>query len=168
MAADCAAAAGQGRGSGTERCRQPVVRERSAAGAQVRRPPAQSAGALTTKIHMLTDTLGRPLRFLLAAGQSHDILAAPLLLQGYSIRPFSPTVPMTPPPCATSSPTSAPGRSFLPPAPGQCPFRTIPSSIDLATASSDASTSSSTPDASQPATTDAISTSSASSNSPPQ
>jgi transposase len=33
---------------------------------------------------MLTDTLGRPLRFLLAAGQSHDILAAPLLLQGYS------------------------------------------------------------------------------------
>jgi transposase len=31
---------------------------------------------------MLTDTLGRPLRFLLAAGQSHDILAAPILLQG--------------------------------------------------------------------------------------
>lgn len=33
---------------------------------------------------MLADTLGRPLRFLLAAGQSHDILAAPLLLQGYA------------------------------------------------------------------------------------
>jgi transposase len=33
---------------------------------------------------MLTDTLGRPLRFLLAPGQSHDILAAPLLLQGYT------------------------------------------------------------------------------------
>ncbi len=31
---------------------------------------------------MLADTLGRPLRFLLAPGQSHDILAAPLLLQG--------------------------------------------------------------------------------------
>lgn len=31
---------------------------------------------------MLTDTLGRPLRFLLAAGQSHDILAAPILLEG--------------------------------------------------------------------------------------
>lgn len=31
---------------------------------------------------MLTDTLGRPLRFLLAPGQSHDILAAPLLLEG--------------------------------------------------------------------------------------
>lgn len=31
---------------------------------------------------MLADTFGRPLRFLLAAGQSHDILAAPLLLEG--------------------------------------------------------------------------------------
>ena len=31
---------------------------------------------------MLTDTVGRPLRFLLAPGQSHDILAAPLLLEG--------------------------------------------------------------------------------------
>jgi transposase len=31
---------------------------------------------------MLVDTFGRPLRFLLAAGQSHDILAAPRLLEG--------------------------------------------------------------------------------------
>lgn len=31
---------------------------------------------------MLADTLGRPLKFLLAPGQSHDILAAPSLLQG--------------------------------------------------------------------------------------
>jgi transposase len=31
---------------------------------------------------MLADTFGRPLRFLLAAGQSHDILAAPHLLEG--------------------------------------------------------------------------------------
>src|SRR5690606_21593113 len=42
----------------------------------------RSRGGLTTKVHMLTDTLGRPLRFLLAAGQSHDILAAPILLEG--------------------------------------------------------------------------------------
>ena len=28
------------------------------------------------------DTLGRPVRFLLAAGQSHDILAVPALLEG--------------------------------------------------------------------------------------
>lgn len=30
------------------------------------------------------DSFGRPLRFPLAAGQSHDILAAPTLLQGYT------------------------------------------------------------------------------------
>ena len=32
---------------------------------------------------MLADALGRPLRFLLAPGQSHDILAAPQLLAGH-------------------------------------------------------------------------------------
>jgi len=31
---------------------------------------------------MACDSLGRPLRFILAAGQSHDILAAPALLEG--------------------------------------------------------------------------------------
>ncbi len=42
----------------------------------------RSRGGLTTKIHMACDSLGRPVRFLLAAGQSHDILAAPALIQG--------------------------------------------------------------------------------------
>jgi transposase len=37
---------------------------------------------LTTKIHMLADALGRPLRFILTGGQVHDIVAAPALLQG--------------------------------------------------------------------------------------
>jgi transposase len=37
---------------------------------------------LTTKIHMLADALGRPLRFALTAGQAHDILTAPALLEG--------------------------------------------------------------------------------------
>lgn len=31
---------------------------------------------------MACDSLGRPLRFLLAAGQSHDVLAAPALIAG--------------------------------------------------------------------------------------
>ncbi len=31
---------------------------------------------------MACDSLGRPVRFLLAAGQSHDILAAPALIEG--------------------------------------------------------------------------------------
>ena len=38
---------------------------------------------MTTKIHMAADTLGRPLRFVLTAGQSGDVLAAPALLQGF-------------------------------------------------------------------------------------
>lgn len=37
---------------------------------------------MTTKIHMLVERLGRPLRFLLTPGQVHDIVAAPLLLEG--------------------------------------------------------------------------------------
>jgi transposase len=37
---------------------------------------------LTTKIHMLADALGRPLRFLLTGGQVNDIIAAPALLEG--------------------------------------------------------------------------------------
>lgn len=37
---------------------------------------------MTTKIHMLADALGRPLRFILTGGQVHDIVAAPALLDG--------------------------------------------------------------------------------------
>ncbi len=37
---------------------------------------------MTTKIHMLGDTLGRPLRFLITPGQPNDITAAPDLLEG--------------------------------------------------------------------------------------
>jgi transposase len=37
---------------------------------------------LTTKIHMLCDALGRPLRFLITPGQASDITAAPALLEG--------------------------------------------------------------------------------------
>ena len=32
---------------------------------------------------MACDSLGRPVRFLIAAGQSHDILAVPTLLEGH-------------------------------------------------------------------------------------
>ena len=32
---------------------------------------------------MACDSLGRPVRFLLAPGQSHDIMAVPTLLEGY-------------------------------------------------------------------------------------
>lgn len=39
---------------------------------------------MTTKIHMLADTLGRPLRFIITAGQVGDITTAPALLNGLS------------------------------------------------------------------------------------
>jgi len=44
----------------------------------------RSRGGLTTKIHALTDSFGRPLRFILTAGQAGDILSAGPLLNGLS------------------------------------------------------------------------------------
>tara|TARA_B100000745_G_C20055957_1_gene360224 strand:+ start:458 stop:862 length:405 start_codon:yes stop_codon:yes gene_type:complete len=41
----------------------------------------RSRGGLTTKIHMLCDALGRPLRFLLTAGQKADCESAESLLK---------------------------------------------------------------------------------------
>lgn len=40
----------------------------------------RSRGGLTTKIHTLTDAQGRPLRFILTAGQTHDCTTAEALL----------------------------------------------------------------------------------------
>ncbi len=44
----------------------------------------RSRGGLTTKVHMLADTLGRPLRFIIMPGQTGDITQAPALLHGQS------------------------------------------------------------------------------------
>ena len=38
---------------------------------------------MTTKIHMLADQVGRPLRFILTPGQAGDVTHAPALLQGH-------------------------------------------------------------------------------------
>jgi len=46
----------------------------------------RSRGGLTTKIHMICDTLGRPLRFILTAGQRHDCLSAKALLDGFQAK----------------------------------------------------------------------------------
>lgn len=43
----------------------------------------RSRGRLTTKIHMICNTLGRPLRFMLTAGQRQDNLTAKALLEGF-------------------------------------------------------------------------------------
>ena len=37
---------------------------------------------MTSKIHMLADALGRPLRFIITGGQVHDVVMAPALLDG--------------------------------------------------------------------------------------
>lgn len=42
----------------------------------------RSRGGLTTKIHMLADTFGRPLRFRITTRQASDIACAPDLLAG--------------------------------------------------------------------------------------
>lgn len=39
---------------------------------------------MTTKINMLADSLGRPLRFILTPGQTGDVLSAPALLDGFT------------------------------------------------------------------------------------
>lgn len=44
----------------------------------------RSRGGLTNKIHMLADALGRPLRFIVTAGQVGDITQATALLDGQS------------------------------------------------------------------------------------
>lgn len=44
----------------------------------------RSRGGLTTKIHMLADALGRPLRLIVTAGQVGDVTQANALLEGQS------------------------------------------------------------------------------------
>ena len=103
------------------------------------------------------DSFGRPLRFLLAAGQSARHAPPPALLEGHRARmPFLPTAPMTPTPCgqliadrsapsavipSTRSASANPSRSD--PLPTAQPHRAT------------ASTSSNTSAASPPATTGA-------------
>ncbi|WP_394652853.1 IS5 family transposase [uncultured Sphingomonas sp.] len=42
----------------------------------------RSRGGLTTKVHMLADTFGRPLRFRITPGQASDIASAAGMLEG--------------------------------------------------------------------------------------
>ena len=50
--------------------------------AKISQALGRSRGGLTTKIHMLADALGRPLRFIVTAGQVGDITQAPALIDG--------------------------------------------------------------------------------------
>ncbi|GEC17715.1 hypothetical protein NWI01_36070 [Nitrobacter winogradskyi] len=53
---------------------------------------------------MLADALGRPLRFIITAGQAGDVTQAPACFVARPAKPCSPTKPMTATPCACSSP----------------------------------------------------------------
>jgi Transposase and inactivated derivatives len=45
----------------------------------------RSRGRLTTKVHMVTDGLGNPLRFLLTGGNRNDICVAKVLLEPFNL-----------------------------------------------------------------------------------
>ncbi len=52
-------------------------------GGQVNQALGRSRGGFSTKIHVTVDALGNPLRFVLTAGQCHDVTQAQALLVGY-------------------------------------------------------------------------------------
>jgi transposase len=46
----------------------------------------RSRGGLTTKIHLLADSFGRPVAISLTPGQAHDLGPAEALLEGQTVR----------------------------------------------------------------------------------
>jgi transposase len=54
--------------------------ERQKNGGQAKQALGRSRGGFSTKIHILVDALGNPLRFLLTGGQRHDVSQAVALL----------------------------------------------------------------------------------------
>ena len=53
-------------------------------GSQKEQSLGRSVGGFTTKIHVVIDCLGNPLRFILTPGQHHDITEAKNLIKGFS------------------------------------------------------------------------------------
>ena len=53
-------------------------------GGQACQALGRSRGGFSTKIHIAVDGLGNPLRFMLTAGQRHDITCAEALVDGYN------------------------------------------------------------------------------------
>ena len=52
-------------------------------GGQCEQALGRSRGGFSTKIHVSVDALGNPLRFLVTAGQRHDITQAEAMIEGY-------------------------------------------------------------------------------------
>ncbi len=53
-------------------------------GGQCEQALGRSRGGFSTKIHVSVDALGNPLRFLVTAGQRHDITQAEAMIEGYA------------------------------------------------------------------------------------
>ncbi len=53
-------------------------------GGQCEQALGRSRGGFSTKIHVSVDALGNPLRFLVTAGQRHDITQAKAMIAGYA------------------------------------------------------------------------------------
>lgn len=121
-----------------------------------------SPGGLTTKVHMLADALGRPLRFIITPGQTGDVTQAPALLHGQDGKAVLADKAYDSKPCGPSSRTWEPRRSSPQTAAARLPSLMTPSSTNYATVSSNALAASSTSAASPHAMTDAPSTSQAS------
>ncbi len=52
-------------------------------GGQAEQALGRSRGGFSTKIHVLVDALGNPLRFVLTAGQRHDLTQADSLIESF-------------------------------------------------------------------------------------
>ena len=55
-------------------------------GGQSEQALGKSRGGFSTKIHILVDALGYPLRFILTAGQRHDITQAEALIESFEFK----------------------------------------------------------------------------------
>ncbi len=55
-------------------------------GGQEEQALGRSRGGFSTKIHILVDALGNPLRFILTGGHRHDITQAEALLESYQFK----------------------------------------------------------------------------------
>jgi putative transposase len=52
-------------------------------GAQIEQALGRSRGGFSTKIHVVVDALGNPLKYILTGGQRHDVTQARALLETY-------------------------------------------------------------------------------------
>lgn len=63
-------------------CAHPVAVGTPKKGGQAAQPLGRSCGGFSTKTHLIMDTLGNPLDFVLTGGERNDVTQAPAFLAG--------------------------------------------------------------------------------------